>query len=118
MPLRVRMVARIPNGYFTENCFAVLHRSDLAIARAEVETNPAALPVLAQRRCGLALGRKSFRGAANELERPLVNLRAHDVGVEATAVGVAVMMAQLVCEIRRTRKVDFAGAARPKQKFQ
>ena len=82
VPLRVGLVHRVPEDLLAEHDLAVDHGGGLAVAGTEVEADPAAVEVAAQRDGGLALGRELGLGDADDLERDAEQLRAHERGVE------------------------------------
>ena len=60
---------RVPEDLLAEHDLAVDHGGGLAVAGAEIEADPAAVEVAAQRDRGLALGRELGLRDADDLER-------------------------------------------------
>ena len=82
VPLRVRLRHRVPVDFLAEDDFPVHDRRGLAIARAEVEANPASVQMPAQRDRLDVLCRQLAGPDGENLERALEDAPAHDVLVE------------------------------------
>src|SRR5687767_12769682 len=100
------MASRVPGDFFAEDGLAVLDGGNFAVAGAEVEANPAAVPMRAQWRSAIAGWRQLLDSARNDFKGALIDFRAHDFCVEPARGCVAKVALQLVSEFGRAGKVD------------
>ena len=94
--LRIGLYARVPAHFFAEDHFAVDDGGAFAIARAQVETDAAAVQVAAQRRGSLAFHGRVFVGSALDGQRLAVNALAHKFVIEGAHAARTVDAAQIV----------------------
>src|SRR5258708_31834906 len=118
MPLRVGMRERVPGRFVAEYRPTVAHGGYFAVARAEIESDAAAFQVPAQRRADFPFRRELPGAHDDDLERPLVDFFAHDPRVKLPRARFAIVALQLLAQFGWTGEVNFAAAARPKQKLQ
>ena len=117
VPLRVRLVRRVPQDLLAEHHLAVDHGGGLAIARTEVEADPAAIEMAAQGDGGLALGRELGLRDTDDLERDAEQLRPHERGVEDARGLGRVVPGQERDQGGRPVDVQPRAAARPQQEL-
>jgi hypothetical protein len=82
VPLGIRLPRRVPGDLLAEDDLAVDHGCRLAIARTQVEADPAPVEMAPQGHGGLARGRELGFGHAHDLERGAEQLRTHERGIE------------------------------------
>jgi hypothetical protein len=78
----VSLIARVPLDLLTEDRPAVDDGRDLHVGSAEVESDTAAVEVPAKGLMRLVGLRDVGWGGGHEVEGPLINLFAHELGVE------------------------------------
>jgi len=94
VPLRVLLAGRIPRHLLAEHDLALDDGCDLPVARPEVEADPTAVEVPAQRRGPVRRQREVRPGRRDDLERGPIDVRAHEAGVEAARRARRVVAAQ------------------------
>src|SRR6185436_8094774 len=96
--LRVGLLAGAPRHLIAEDDLAVDHRGALTIAGAEIEADPAAFEMAAERGGGFPLvGAGVIRGGDN-LHRMAVDTVAHEIEVEGAGAGGRVDGAKVIGE--------------------
>src|SRR5438093_10414504 len=113
VPLRVAVRTRIPNRLLAVHGLAVDDRGDFAVARAQVEADPAAIPMPAERRGAFAGGRDIARVGERDFKRSLVDPPPHEVCVEPTSGRFGEMSLKAPADVGRAAEPNLPSAARP-----
>ncbi len=117
--LRVGLRAGIPRHFLAEDHLAIRHRRALAVAGAQVEADPVAVQVPAQRRGGFPLRRRGVEAALRERHRPPVDALAHELEIEGAGAFRRIHGAQIFAPVRGVPgDGDATAALLPQQKFQ
>src|SRR5438067_10628559 len=116
MILRIRFNLRVPRKFFAVDHPAVFDSGDLVIARAQVESDTAAVEMPADRRAGLIFGRDRGGIRHDHFKGTLINA-AHQVHIKLPPAGCRITRPDLITEVARAAEMDFPPAAGPQQKF-
>ena len=111
MPLRVGLRPGIPHRLITEDRLAVDDCGDLAITRAEIKTDAAAVPVASQRRALFAGGRHRLGSHERDSEGSFVDFFAHQLRIETPRGSIAIMSGELRAKFRWTAEPHLPAAA-------
>jgi len=115
---RIGLGAGIPGHLLAENHLAIDHGGAFAIARAQIETDTAAVQMAAQRGGDFPFLRESVKRNAFESHGVAVDALAHEVEVEGAGALEGVEAAKISGDARIAGDGDPVSALLPEQEFQ
>ena len=118
MVVGVAVFARLPHDFFAEDGFSINHRGDFSIRSAEVESDPAAVEVTAERFCGFFFCRNLCGCAGDDGEGALVDVLSHELVVECAGACGGVTLCEVFGDAFGPADIYAPAAALPEQEFQ
>jgi hypothetical protein len=109
--------ARLPDDFLAVNCFAIHHRADLAVRRAQVEADAAAVQVPPEGFAAFARGRHFLRVAGDDCKGLFVNLFAHELIIELPLATRRVQLLQVFSDALRPADIDLESAFGPQHEL-
>ena len=113
--LGIRLVVRIPHRFVTEDHASIDHRGRLAVAAAEIESDPAAVQVAAE-----WPGDRAFRrqfACGDDLDRMIENPPADEVGIKPARGCRDIVRRERGGKFRRSVDVNPPSAPGPEEKL-